>query len=181
MDDETEDKILYQVTVSKTTYNNCNHLQNKNSTLLFIVQQTYLSHMKLMSKIAVGLPTGINMPFGYFWRAMRSYALKPEVLVFVLVLFVMLFYLQVVDVWSRALLGKIHYITSSKVGPQKCLNLVQNVGPSSRIWMSRLVSSMGTLLSGVELSLLGEQAQRRWQGQLGASGRVRGGVRHTGA
>ncbi|XP_076668142.1 protein phosphatase 1L isoform X2 [Andrena cerasifolii] len=86
MDDELEDRILYQ---------------------------TYLSHMKLVSKFAVGIPTGlnagINTPLGYFWRIMRAYALKPEVLVCGAVLAIMLFYIQAVDVWSRSLLGRIHY------------------------------------------------------------------------
>ncbi|XP_015430218.1 PREDICTED: protein phosphatase 1L isoform X2 [Dufourea novaeangliae] len=86
MDDELEDRILYQ---------------------------TYLSHMKLVSKFAVGIPTGlhagINNPLGYFWRIMRVYALKPEVLICGAILAIILFYIQAVDVWSRSLLGRIQY------------------------------------------------------------------------
>ncbi|OAD52854.1 Protein phosphatase 1L [Eufriesea mexicana] len=95
MDDELEDKILYQ---------------------------TYVSYMKLMSKFAVGIPTGlnagINTPLGYFWRIMRVYALKPEVLICGAVLAIILFYIQAVDIWSRSLLGRIQYTlgrTTSKV------------------------------------------------------------------
>ncbi|XP_033328697.1 protein phosphatase 1L isoform X1 [Megalopta genalis] len=95
MDDELEDRILYQ---------------------------TYVSHMKLVSKFAVGIPTGlnagINTPLGYFWRIMRAYALKPEVLICGAVLAIILFYIQAVDVWSRSLLGRIQYTlgrTTSKV------------------------------------------------------------------
>ncbi|KAG7199640.1 hypothetical protein KM043_014234 [Ampulex compressa] len=95
MDDELEDKILYQ---------------------------TYVSHMKLISKFAVGisagLNAGINAPLAYFWRIMRLYAFKPEVLVCGALLAVILFYIQAVDVWSRTLLGKIQYTlgrTTSKV------------------------------------------------------------------
>ncbi|XP_034196054.1 protein phosphatase 1L [Osmia lignaria lignaria] len=95
MDDELEDRILYQ---------------------------TYVSHMKLVSKFAVGIPTGlnagINTPLGYFWRIIRAYALKPEVLICGVVLAVVLFYIQAVDLWSRSLLGKIQYTlgrTTSKV------------------------------------------------------------------
>lgn len=69
--------------------------------------------MKLVSKFAVGMPTGLNTgpnaPLGYFWRVMRAYALKPEVLVCGVVLVVMIFYLQAVDVWRRTLLGRIQY------------------------------------------------------------------------
>lgn len=78
--------------------------------------------MKLMSKFAVSIPTGlntgINIPLGYLYRIMRIYALKPEVLVCGMILAIILFYLQAVDVWSRALLGKIQYTlgrTTSKV------------------------------------------------------------------
>ncbi|XP_033209840.1 protein phosphatase 1L [Belonocnema kinseyi] len=95
MDDELEDRILYQ---------------------------TYISHMKLVSKFAVGIPTGlnagINAPLGYCWRLMRAYALKPEVLLCGILICVMLFYLQAVDVWSRVLFDKIQYTlgrTTSKV------------------------------------------------------------------
>lgn len=84
--------------------------------------QTYLSYMKLMSKIAVGLPTGfptgIHTPFGYFWRMMRTYILKPEFIVCGAVVIIVIFYLQAVDIWSRSLFEKIHYTlgkTSSKV------------------------------------------------------------------
>ncbi|XP_043794206.1 protein phosphatase 1L isoform X2 [Apis laboriosa] len=95
MDDELEDKILYQ---------------------------TYVSYMKLVSKFAVGIPTGlnagINTPLGYFWKIMRVYAFKPEVLICGAVLAIILFYIQAVDVWSRSLLGRIQYTlgrTTSKV------------------------------------------------------------------
>ncbi|XP_076658486.1 protein phosphatase 1L isoform X1 [Halictus rubicundus] len=95
MDDELEDRILYQ---------------------------TYVSHMKLVSKFAVGIPTGlnagINTPLGYFWRIMRAYALKPEVLICGAVLAIIIFYIQAVDVWSRSVLGRIQYTlgrTTSKV------------------------------------------------------------------
>lgn len=99
MEDELEDKVLYQ---------------------------TYVSHIKLISKFAVGIPTGFNAgantPIGYFWRIMRVYVLKPEVLVCGAVLVVMLFYLQAVDVWSRTLLGRIQYTlgrSTSKVNREK--------------------------------------------------------------
>ncbi|XP_012526700.1 protein phosphatase 1L isoform X3 [Monomorium pharaonis] len=86
MDDDLEDRILYQ---------------------------TYVSHMKLMSKFAVNIPTGlntgINSPLSYFCRIMRIYALKPEVLICGMILAIILFYIQAVDIWSRALLGKIQY------------------------------------------------------------------------
>lgn len=78
--------------------------------------------MKLVSKFAVNIPTGlnagINTPLGYLYRIMRIYALKPEVLVCGMILAILLFYIQAVDVWSRVLLGKIQVTlgrTTSKV------------------------------------------------------------------
>ncbi|KAL2725289.1 protein phosphatase 1L [Vespula squamosa] len=95
MDDELEDRILYQ---------------------------TYVSHMKLMSKFTVGIPAvlnaAVNTPLGYFWRIMRIYAFKPEVLICCTLLAVMLLYIQAVDPWSRMLFEKIQYTlgrTTSKV------------------------------------------------------------------
>ncbi|XP_072750266.1 protein phosphatase 1L isoform X1 [Anoplolepis gracilipes] len=95
MDDELEDLILYQ---------------------------TYISHMKLVSKFAVSIPSQlnarINSPLNYFYRIMRIYALKPEVLVCGMILAIILFYIQAVDIWTKALLGKIQYTlgrTTTKV------------------------------------------------------------------
>ncbi|XP_072750268.1 protein phosphatase 1L isoform X2 [Anoplolepis gracilipes] len=49
---------------------------------------------------------------------MRIYALKPEVLVCGMILAIILFYIQAVDIWTKALLGKIQYTlgrTTTKV------------------------------------------------------------------
>ncbi|XP_011706625.1 PREDICTED: protein phosphatase 1L [Wasmannia auropunctata] len=83
--------------------------------------------MKLISKFAVSIPAGLNgihTPFVYLWRIMRIYALKPEVLVCSMILAIILFYIQAVDIWSRALLGKIQHTlgrTTSKVSTLKFL------------------------------------------------------------
>ncbi|XP_068151021.1 protein phosphatase 1L [Drosophila tropicalis] len=79
MDDELEDKVFYQ---------------------------TYVSHMKILSKFAVGF-SSINSPLAYIWKLCRLYVLRPEVLFCGLILFVLLIYLQAVDVWSRSILGRI--------------------------------------------------------------------------
>ncbi|KAH8418802.1 hypothetical protein KR222_007533 [Zaprionus bogoriensis] len=79
MDDELEDKIFYQ---------------------------TYVSHMKILSKFAVGF-SSINSPLAYLWKLCRIYVLRPEVICCGIILFVLLLYLQAVDVWSRSILGRI--------------------------------------------------------------------------
>ncbi|XP_025154444.1 protein phosphatase 1L-like, partial [Harpegnathos saltator] len=84
--------------------------------------QTYVSHMKLVSKFAVTIPTvpnvWCNTPLSYLYKIMRIYALRPEMLICGMVLVIILFYVQAVNVWSRALMGRIHYTlgrTTSKV------------------------------------------------------------------
>lgn len=79
MDDELEDKVFYQ---------------------------TYISHMKLLSKFAVGVPP-FNSTMAYLWRLFRLYFVRPEVLFCAIIIFVFLLYLQAVDLWSRGLLGRI--------------------------------------------------------------------------
>lgn len=76
MEDELEDRVLYQ---------------------------TYVSHAKLMSRLAVPLNAG------YMWRFLRVYVLKPEVLVFSAILFFVVVYIQAVDVWSRGVLERLQY------------------------------------------------------------------------
>uniref|UniRef100_A0A0K8TR79 Putative serine/threonine protein phosphatase n=1 Tax=Tabanus bromius TaxID=304241 RepID=A0A0K8TR79_TABBR len=79
MEDELEDKVLYQ---------------------------TYVSNMKLMSKFAVGL-SSLNSPVAYVWKLFRYYLLRPEVVFCGIVIFIFLLYLQAVDIWTRGLLGRI--------------------------------------------------------------------------
>lgn len=81
MEDELEDRIFYQ---------------------------SYISHMKLVSRFAVGFPLN-STHLGYLWRIFRVYILKPEVLIFSAFLLAILVYLQAVDVWSRSLLGRLHF------------------------------------------------------------------------
>ncbi|XP_044268067.1 protein phosphatase 1L [Tribolium madens] len=84
MEDELDDKILYQ---------------------------TYVSHMKLMSRIAWGVPLNIS-PLAYtshVWRLLKVYMLKPEILIFGTIVLFMLMYMQALDVWSRNLLGRLQY------------------------------------------------------------------------
>lgn len=79
MDDELEDKIFYQ---------------------------TYISHMKLLSKFAVGVPP-FNSSVSYLWRLFRLYFVRPEVFFCAIIVFVFLLYLQAVELWSRGLLNRI--------------------------------------------------------------------------
>uniref|UniRef100_T1PFI6 Protein phosphatase 2C n=1 Tax=Musca domestica TaxID=7370 RepID=T1PFI6_MUSDO len=86
MDDELEDKVFYQ---------------------------TYVSHMKILSKFAVGF-SSLNSPLAYFWKLCRLYVFRPEVIFCGVLLFFLLIYLQAVDTWSRGLLGRIQATLSGR-------------------------------------------------------------------
>ncbi|XP_059616252.1 protein phosphatase 1L [Phlebotomus argentipes] len=79
MDDELEDKVLYQ---------------------------TYASYMKFLSKFALGVPT-FNSSASYMWKLLRLYLTKPEVIICGLLLVLLVVYLQAVEVWSRDFVGRI--------------------------------------------------------------------------
>ncbi|XP_073987533.1 protein phosphatase 1L [Rhodnius prolixus] len=94
MEDELEDRIFYQ---------------------------TYISHMKLLSKFAVGLPLNSSC-FSYIWRLIRFYIIKPEVVLLTLFLVIIFMYIQAVEVWSRSLVNKLRLSVSSSI-PSKSQKL----------------------------------------------------------
>nr|BAN20587.1 protein phosphatase type 2c [Riptortus pedestris] len=79
MEDELEDRIFYQ---------------------------SYVTHMKLISKFLVGLPLN-SSHFSHFWRLLRFYLLKPEVLFIGGILIIVFIYIQAVEVWSRSFVSKL--------------------------------------------------------------------------
>lgn len=79
MDDELEDKVFYQ---------------------------TYITHMKLLSKFAMGV-TPLNSTLAYIWKLLRLYFIRPEVLLVTLLFIVFLIYLQALEMWSRGLVSRI--------------------------------------------------------------------------
>lgn len=97
MEDELEDRVLYQ---------------------------TYVSYMKLFSK-ATGAPLSTNFgaPFNYGLHVFRHYCLKPEVLAVAGVLLIVVMYLQLVDVWSRTLLGRLQVTILSRASMTKAKKL----------------------------------------------------------
>lgn len=85
MDDELEDKIIYQ---------------------------TFISHIKLLSKLVMGI--SVNTTYlSYSWRLFRIYILKPEVLIFSILLFLIVAYLQSLDLRSESIFKKIGFSIGS--------------------------------------------------------------------
>lgn len=113
MEDELEDKILYQ---------------------------TYVSHMKLMSKIIWGFPLNFS-PITYsnnIWRMLRIYMLKPEVIICSTVMLLIFLYMQAVDIWSRNLLGRLQY-TINKNGRNKADKLsFFGSGDAEKSWQMKV-------------------------------------------
>lgn len=79
MDDELEDKLIYQ---------------------------TFVTHTKLLSKFIMGI--SVNSTYlGYSWRMFRIYALKPEILIFSVLVLLVIAYLQNVDIRSQSFFKKL--------------------------------------------------------------------------
>lgn len=83
MEDELEDRVLYQ---------------------------TYLSHMKLLSRFSIGVP--FNSPASYLWKMVRLYLFRSEVIAFALTIFIFFMYLQTIDLWSRALVSRLSHVVT---------------------------------------------------------------------
>lgn len=70
-----------------------------------VLYQTYVSHMKIMSRLSLAFPGGLGWGWGHggghAWRLLRIYVLRPEVLVCGAVMLLVLAYLQAADAWGR--------------------------------------------------------------------------------
>lgn len=79
-----------------------------------IIYQTYVSHMKIMSRIAWSAPLKLShiihtSNVSYVLKVFKTYLLKPEFIILSTVLFLLFFYIQALDIWSRNLLGRLQY------------------------------------------------------------------------
>lgn len=79
MDDELEDKIFYQ---------------------------TYISHMRLLSKFAMGV-TPLNTTMAYIWKLLRCYCIRPEVILFAVLCVIFVSYLNVLELWSQNVMRRV--------------------------------------------------------------------------
>lgn len=79
MDDELEDKVFYQ---------------------------TYISHMRLLSKLAMGV-SPLNSTMAYIWKLTRLYFMRPEVVLFTLLCLAVVIYLHMLEIWSQNVLTRV--------------------------------------------------------------------------
>lgn len=86
-----------------------------------IIYQTYMSHMKIMSRVAWGVPFKLShITFtSNIWRFLKFYILKPEFLIFGTLILLIVIYMQIVDVWSRNLLGRLQYTINKATSRSK--------------------------------------------------------------
>lgn len=113
MEDELEDRILYQ---------------------------TYVSHMKIMSKIIWSFPLNFS-PISYsnnVWRMLRIYLSKPEIIICGAVILLIFLYMQAVEIWSRNFLGRLQY-TINKTGRNKAEDLsFFGAGDAEKSWQMKI-------------------------------------------
>lgn len=79
MDDELEDKVFYQ---------------------------TYISHMRLLSKFAMGI-SPLNSTMAYIWKLLRLYCMRPEVILFAVLCVIFVSYIHVLELWSQNVLRRV--------------------------------------------------------------------------
>lgn len=73
-----------------------------------LIYQTFVSHVKLLSKFMMSISVN-NAYFGYSWRMFRLYFLKPEVLLFSVLLFCLYLYLQNLDFRTQSIFKRIGF------------------------------------------------------------------------
>lgn len=79
MDDELEDKVFYQ---------------------------TYISHMKLLSKLAMGV-SPLNSTMAYIWKLLRLYFMRPEVVLLTMFFIVIVMYLNMLESWTQTVMNRV--------------------------------------------------------------------------
>ncbi|KAJ8944829.1 hypothetical protein NQ314_009370 [Rhamnusium bicolor] len=107
-----------------------------------IIYQTYVSHMKIMSRIAWGVPLKLShVTFSsHIWRLLKLYVLKPEFIIFGALILLVVVYMQAVDVWSRNLLGRLQYTISRPGSKSKSdkLSFFSNTDIEKSCWQMKV-------------------------------------------
>ncbi|XP_060533174.1 protein phosphatase 1L [Cylas formicarius] len=76
-----------------------------------IIYQTYVSHLKIMSRIVWSIPIKLSHLNGtsQVWRLIKCYLAKPEIILFGFLIFFLFTYIQALDLWSRNLLSRFQH------------------------------------------------------------------------
>lgn len=82
--------------------------------------------MRILSKFLLGssgagasaftTTLGSSTAMAYLWRLCRSYLVRPEVLIGAMVVFLLMVYMQAVEVWTRGFMDRVWQTTRSGGG-----------------------------------------------------------------
>lgn len=70
-----------------------------------VLHQTYQSLMKILARFASTSP--FDTSASYFWKMVRLYFLRSEVLIFSVAIILCFMYLQTIELWSRTMLSRL--------------------------------------------------------------------------
>lgn len=118
-----------------------------------IFYQTYVSHVKLLSKFLLGSGSGAgasaftsslgsSTAMAYLWRLCRVYLVRPEVLLGAMVIFLLMVYMQAVEVWTRGFVDRVWQTTRPSRAARK-IDLTMASPAEKHSWeMVRQVSAV---------------------------------------
>lgn len=121
-----------------------------------IFYQTYVSHVKLFSKFLLGggsgaaagasaftTSLGSSTAMAYLWRLCRVYLVRPEVLIGAMVIFLLMVYMQAVEVWTRGVVDRVWHPTRSSNRAARKIDLTMASSAEKHSWeMVRQVSAV---------------------------------------
>lgn len=118
MEDELEDRVLYQ---------------------------TYLSFMKILSRFTNSAP--LDTPVSYLWKMVRLYLLRSEVLVFTLGVIIFFMYLQTIELWSRTMLSRLSQAMSPISAVQR-MKILEGSDADKQSWEKKGTLSAAYAIKG---------------------------------
>lgn len=118
MEDELEDRVLYQ---------------------------TYVSFMKILSRLTSSAP--FDTPVSYLWKMVRLYLLRTEFLVFTLGIILFFMYLQTIELWSRTLLSRLSQ-AMSPMGAVQRMKFMEGSDADKQSWELKGMLSAAYAIKG---------------------------------
>ncbi|CAH3836211.1 protein phosphatase 1L [Pieris brassicae] len=96
-----------------------------------VLHQTYLSFMKILSRFSSSV--ALDTPTSYFWKMVRLYLLRSEVLIFTFGIVVVFMYLQTIGLWSRTLLSRLSHAVNPINAVQR-MKLMEGSDADKQSW-----------------------------------------------
>lgn len=96
-----------------------------------VFYQTYISHMRLLSKFAMGV-SPLNSTMAYIWKLLRLYCIRPEVILFALLCFLFVSYLNYLELWSQNVMRRVSHHFGVPYSPRNSDRTTSNRSPAER-------------------------------------------------